>query len=376
MVYLIRSNDIYSDPRAMKYVQYLRKTRQDFKLMGWDRDNKEETSPVFFYYKRKAGYNVGGMKAAFNRIGWMWYVVWQLRKMPKDDLFLHCCDLDAAFPAAVYKKFFNHRAFILFDVFDWFSAAMSNQNIIIRKAFLWMERISMKWTDHFFICEPEREDQFPCKVDHNKLSILPNIPNFDNETFLTKKSCWAFNNDLPVFSYVGYFSNERCLEEIIALASEGVVNLLIAGYGADSIENHLNQLSGSPFIKYFGKVKYTDGLNLMYNSDIVYAMYSKVIPNHVYAAPNKYYESMFLRKPIFTTKGTIVGDKVIKNGTGYVSEESKEDIFEAINQINHVDMVAKGEHAHKLWAEKYSNYTEDFLGTTYEQLIRTVKLNG
>ena len=369
MVYLIRCNDIVSDPRAMKYIHYLRKQGHDFKLVGWDRDNKEEATPETLYYKKKAGHNVGGMKAAFNRIGWMRYVLRQLRQIPKGKVFLHCCDLDAAFPAAIYKKFFNRDAFILFDVFDWFSASMSNQNLIIREAFLWMEKVSMKWTDHYLICEPEREEQFPCKVDENKLSILPNIPYFEDDSFLRKDKGFTFSNSLPVFSYVGYFSNERCIDEIISLAGEGKINLLIAGYGSESIEQHLQELHNCANIKYFGKVKYADGLRIMYNSDIVYAMYSKVIPNHIYAAPNKYYESMFLGKSIFTTQGTIVGDKVLKNGLGYVSEESKDEILGTINKIKHDEMGKKGEYAHKLWESTFSAYTENFMKTTYEQLI-------
>lgn len=60
----------------------------------------------------------------------------------------------------------------------------------------------------------------------------------------------------------------------------------------------------------------------MHNADIVYTMYSKVIPNHIYAAPNKFYEALLLRKPLFTTYGIIVEKKVKELNIEFTSEES------------------------------------------------------
>lgn len=86
----------------------------------------------------------------------------------------------------------------------------------------------------------------------------------------------------------------------------GICNLLIAGYGAKEIEERCINLNEKDNIIYFGKVVYDQGLNIMYNGDVIYAMYCKTNPNHIFAAPNKYYEAMLLAKPIISTKGTIV----------------------------------------------------------------------
>ena len=369
MLTLIRCNDIYSDPRAMKYVRYLNDNNIPYQMIGWDRENIVKETVHATFYKKKAGYNVGGLKAAFNRVGWMLYVIKELRKNSEKNVVLHCCDLDAAFPAVIYKKFFNKKAYIIFDVFDWFSASMSSQNAFIVWCFKKMEAISMKGTDHYFICEPERKDQFPVDVPDGKISIFPNIPSFSNSSFLKLDDRFKFNNELITFSYVGYFSDERCIDEIITIASKGYVNLLIAGYGSEKIENRLRSLEGCSNIRYFGKVKYEDGLNIMYNSDIVYAMYSKVVPNHVYAAPNKYYEAMFIGRPIFTTSGTFVGKKVLNNGLGFISEESESDISLVIENLTKEDLRVKGHKAHQMWEAEYSTYTENFLSTKYRQLI-------
>lgn len=369
MLVIIRCLNIKSDPRVMKYVRYLDENNLKYELIGWDRDNIEPDKEGVHYYKKKVGYNVGGLKAAFNRIGWMWFVFKELRRMRLRGLVLHCCDVDAAFPAVLYKKLFDRKAFVLFDVFDWFSASMSNQNLLIRASFKWMEKFSMSGTNHYFICEPERKDQFPCAVDDNKLSVFPNIPYFKESSFLKLNDEYKFNNGLITFSYVGSFTNERCLKEIISLAKKGTINLHIAGFGTSELEEQLNSLKDNEHIKYYGRVQYQDGLNIMYNSDVIYAMYSKVLPNHVYAAPNKYYEAMFLGKPLFTTEGTFVGDKVKKNGLGYVSEETEDDIYEVIKSITREGIDDKGKKAHLLWANEFSSYTQNFLSTKYRELI-------
>lgn len=370
MVVLIRCNDIVSDTRAAKYIKYIEETNQEYFVIGWDRDGKSIVPKNGMYFNRPAGVNVGGFKAAKNRVFWMSYVINCLRKLNGKDIVIHACDLDSAFPAAVYKSLFNKNARIIFDVFDWFSASMNDQGWIILKAFKLMEKFATKHSDYVIICEKERIDQIQFPIDSKKLYILPNIPYFNDNSFLKKESSFSFDNDKITFTYVGGFTSTRCLDEIISLAERGVVNLLIAGYGNEDIEKRLNN-NQSPNIKYYGPVKYSDGLNIMNNADIVYAMYSKVIPNHIYAAPNKFYEALFLGKPLFTTDGTIVEKKVNELNTGFTSEESLSEIEEVIRSINREEILVKGRRAGSLWEEKYQTYTLNFMKNEYQMMLNT-----
>ena len=105
----------------------------------------------------------------------------------------------------------------------------------------------------------------------------------------------------------------------------------------------------------------------MYNSDIIYAMYSKQNPNHLYAAPNKYYEAMFVGKPIITTNGIITADKVQKNGIGYGIDETSEAIERLVKSLTREDVKQKAEKASALW-EEYKNATEQYLTNKYATL--------
>ena len=212
-------------------------------------------------------------------------------------------------------------------------------------------------------------EQIPYPIPEEKLLIFPNIPYFPNQNFLEVREEMHFENDLITFSYVGGFAQSRCINEIISIAEKGEINLAIAGYGDVQIEKRLDSLQGNPNIRYYGKVKYTDGLNIMFNADIVYAMYSVSNPNHIYAAPNKYYEAQMLGRPLLTTKGTIVEQKVEKNGIGYVAGESLDEIETVIKHIEKNDMKQKGAKANLLWREKFSTYTDNFMRTNYQVII-------
>lgn len=371
MTIIIRSNDIFSDPRVMKYVKFLQEEKLPYTLIGWDRDGKlNETDKInAFFLKRRAGFNVGGWKAVINRVYWMFYVLRILYRLRACNAVLHGCDLDSAFPAAVYKRFCGKKTQLIFDVFDWFSATLYNQRKYILFAFKQMEKFAIKQSDKVIICEPERKEQIPCYVAESKWEILPNIPFFKDCSFLRYEDNYHFKNNLITFAYVGGFYGERCIREVIEIAARGYINLLIAGFGEPSYVELLDKLKDSPYIKYFGKVDYKEALNIMYNADVIYAMYATSNPNHIYAAPNKFYESMFLGKPIFTTRGIILEKKVSTYQMGYISGEDLKQIMKTIDTINLTDVCRKGNNAHNLWINKYQNYTQKFMEEVYNSIV-------
>lgn len=365
MLILIRCNDIISDTRTMKYVKYLQDSGIEHKIIGWDRDKKYYNLPNSLMWEVAAGYNVGGFKAVKKRIGWMIYVFKLLCKLKPNNAILHGCDLDSAFPAACYKLL-NPSNKLIFDVFDWFSATLYDQNKYILRAFELMEKFTVEHSDRIILCENERINQIQFSIPHSKISILPNIPYFKGNSFLYEDTSIKFDNDLITFSYVGGFSNDRCLLEIIRIAERGLINLSIAGYGDVELENRL-KIDTKKFsnIRYYGKVKYEYGLNISFNSDIMYAMYQIVNPNNIYAAPNKYYEAMFLGKPLFTTKGTIVEKKVLDRQIGYVAGETEEEIVSTIKLIRKDDIINKGKNAKSYWDNNYNSYTDNYMKKEY-----------
>ena len=367
MVLIIRSNAIVSDPRVDKYIDYLNKENQEYHILGWDRKNENIKLRNTSFYQKKTGYNIGGAKAAFNRISWMLFC-YRFLCSHKFDV-IHGCDLDSVFPAIMYKILGHPKTKIIFDVFDWYSDTLAGQPKWILKAFRWMEQLSVKHSNSIIICEEEREKQIPFKVS-DKLFILPNIPSVANYDFMYEDKSLKFSNNKLTLAYVGGLYGERFLDELLTTASKGLINLLIAGYGDEKLEQKCKELNQLENVRFFGKVTYTEGLHIMYNSDMIYAMYCKTNPNHIFAAPNKFYEGMLLSKAIISTKGTIVGDKIEKLNIGYTIEENLSDLEYLIGNISMNDMKIKSKNAHYLWENKYKDYVASFLKKEYQSLIQ------
>ena len=205
-----------------------------------------------------------------------------------------------------------------------------------------------------------------------RYSVLQNIPSFNTSVFLHKKEEYGFANGNITLCYVGSFTLDRCLEPLIEGARQGHYNLLIAGYGHDRIRQMLDESKKCPYIKYLGKVAYEDALNIMYNSDLIYAMYSKMNPNHLYAAPNKFYEAMFVGKALITTRGIIVADKVQANDMGYAIDETVEALVELVDSISTDDISVKSANASRLWS-RYESATRMYLESTYSEIFLSLQ---
>lgn len=370
MIILTRSNAIYSSPRIEKYIDFVNEKGLNYLVVGWDRLGKNLQRENTVYFQRTSGYSVGGLKAAKNRFLWMWYLLTVFYKKRDQVTVIHAFDVDTAFPACVFKVFVKRDVKVIFDICDWFSDTLYNQNSLVLYIFKKMESFTIKHSDEVIICEPERINQIPYKLNKPHL-VLPNIPSFDDISFLKADPQFHFDNNILTVSYVGGFSEFRLLNELLTIAERGDINLLIAGFGSAPIESRCEALSTLSNVKYYGKVGYKDGLNIMYNSDIIYAMYAKSNPNHFYAAPNKYYEAMMLGKPIISTKGISLGDKVVNNKVGYILEEDVNELASLVQNLDPEDMLKKGAKASALWEDKYKFFINNFFNQKYLEIVRS-----
>lgn len=365
-IILFRSNNIF-DSRVNKYHNYYEREGIDYTIVGWDRKGEGLNREHYDFFKYQAGEDVGGLKAIRNHFKWMLFVLRYLKKH-RDVTTIHSCDLNAAFPAAVFKALYKRDVVLIFDACDWFSANFVNYkglNYIFGK----MEKFSYKWADELIICEPERKKQIQFKLKKEPL-VLRNIPEIDITAISEIQDRYKFNNNNPIIAYMGGLVGSRFLMELLSLAETEPFNLLIAGYGDKDIMKKCEELNSRDNVKYFGRVNMIDGLNMENAADVIYAMYCKDNPNHIYAAPNKYYEALLLGKPLITTKGTIVGDKIEHFNTGWAIEESIEDMRNLINSLEFNILEEKGKNASDLWNNTYKNNLKFFFEEEYSKVIK------
>lgn len=365
-IILFRSNNIF-DSRVNKYHNYYERADLDYTIVGWDRGGKGWRKDKYDFFQYRAGEDVGGFKAIRNHLKWMKFVYSYLKKH-KNVTTIHACDLNSAFPAALFKTFHNRDVTLIFDACDWFSANFASKRFLCF-CFGLMERFTCKKADELIICEPERIEQVQFKLRKSPL-VMPNIPEINSSVITDIQDKYKFDNDNPTLAYLGGFSDNRFLLEILTLAETEPFNLLIAGYGDKNVMNKCEDIKDRSNVKYFGRVPMEEGLNMENAADIVYAMYCKTNPNNIYAAPNKYYEALLLGKPIITTKGTIVEKKVVENEIGWAVEEDIDELRQLVNNLNKDDIEKKGKNALALWENTFKNYLPNFFENIYSKIIK------
>ena len=302
-----------------------------------------------------------------NHYHWMQFVYNYLKRHP-DITTVHACDLNSAFPAALYKKRFNPKLILIFDACDWYSSQFAGK-WYLRKPFEWMEKFTCRMANELIICEPERKAQITFPLKKEPL-VMPNIPEIDDSEIDGYNEKYHFQNNWPTLAYFGVLLTDRFLVELIESAKTEHINLLIGGFGDEAVENKLKEVGQLENVRFFGRLDMKNGLQMESNADAIYAMYCKTNANHIYAAPNKYYEAMLLSKPFITTKGTILEEKVTNNNTGYVIDETMDELLALERTLTKEDMQVKGRNARRLWEECFKNYIPDFFEHTYSKIIK------
>lgn len=365
-VLLFRSNNIFAS-RVNKYVNYYKRAGINFTAVGWDRAGEGKVAENYDFCHYKAPINKGGVQAMKGHSKWMWFVFRYLLKH-KDVTTIHACDLNVAFPAAIFKRFFKKDVILVFDVCDWFSDNFARYKTLC-KILKRMERFACKTANHIIICEPERKAQIKFPLDKEVL-ILPNIPEVSEDWHFEKSEKYTFDNDWITVGYFGGFSLHRFLPELLELAKTEKFNLLIAGYGNKIIEDKCDEVKECSNVKFFGRLSMKEGLEMEANADIISTIYCKTNPNHVFAAPNKYYEALFLGKAILTNEGIIVADKVNKNHLGYAIEETPDSFKSLLSQISKEDLKISGQNSKNLWESTFKDYVRKFFDEKYSKIIK------
>jgi glycosyltransferase involved in cell wall biosynthesis len=360
-VLLLRSQDILSDSRVLRYEEWFKLNGIKYRIVGWDRELKHIERINTDYYISRAGFHQR-IHGIFDRLKWNVFLLKYLFKYRDEYKVIHACDFDTVMPALVMKLFSKK---VIFDIFDWFSDETRTGKFLIDWSINFLEKLSVRLSDVVILCDEGRLKQIG--IEPNNYIIIPNMSlvnamNFDNKII--------DNKDTRVkIAYVGGIVPDRGIEELLDVVSKmPKVVLTIAGFGNEELVKKVKDYSLTyDNINYLGKIKYDLALDVMRNADILYAMYYKNNRNHVYAAPNKFYEAIFLGKPLITTQGTLVGDKVCKCGTGFVIDEG---IIPLENLLKSTSIMSSSYEK----IENIKNYQGVFLNTTHDAMHEYKKI--
>lgn len=330
-VCIIRSNPVRPDSRVEKEAWSLVKAGYDVQILAWDRDTDIEESNDFVHvvdvdipitrlgYKASYGEGKKNLKA---------YLSFQfsMRKWLKKHTFdvVHACDFDTAFFSYGVVK--RKREKFIYDIFDFI---FGDPKGIVQKAVKKAQLYLINHADATIICTEERTKQIAGSTP-KKLAVIHNTPASAQITQYEKKTQ---ETDRVKIVYVGILQDYRLLKEIAdAVSLDNTVELHVGGFGKYE-EFFKNKAEKFDNIYFYGRLTYDQTLSLESGCDIMLAIYDPTIENHRFAAPNKFYESLMLGKPVVMVENTGMSQVVEDNDIGVLIDYSKDGFAAGINKL-------------------------------------------
>lgn len=353
-VCILRSNPVNPDSRVEKEAWTLAKAGYDVHILAWDREAHTFECNTFI--------EVADTKIPITRLGHpatygegiknlRSYLAFQfhMRRWLNAHNFdiVHACDFDTAFFSRGIAR--KKTSKFIFDVFDFkYGEPKGMLQRIVKK--LQLRLIDL--ADATIICTEERKRQIFGSTP-KKLAIIHNTPSVSQ---IKKCDDKTQQTDKIKLVYVGILPHTRLLEEIAeATSKNNNIELHIGGFG---LLDHFFKDMDSKFdnINYYGRLSYDQTLSLENECDIMLATYNPSIENYRFAAPNKFYESLMLGKPVIMARGTGMSDVVEENSVGVLIDYSKEGFVEGLNKLieKKDEWPSMGERMKEIYRDHYS----------------------
>lgn len=359
-VVLIRSNPVSPDPPVEKMANTLLGYGYSVTIIGWDRDrNYKEDVKTINFANGKAVLVLFGIEAKFGaglKGNLKPLIIFQLRvrnwirkNIDKIDI-VHAFDFDTGFISKISltreKKFVYHILDYYIDSHDL--SGLLGQ--IIRKK----ENRLIESADATIICTEKRKEQINGCIP-KKLFVIHNTPDLEylHKNISVKKSC---ENSKIKIVYVGILVGSRLLKELAEfIATDDRFEFHVGGFG--NLEDFFEEYSKKyKNIYYYGKLPYEKTIALESECDIMVAIYNPAIKNNRYAAPNKFYESLMIGKPLIMANGTGFDDIINKNKIGCIIDFSKDGIKNGLEYMlkHRNEWVLMSKKSKELYNEQYS----------------------
>ena len=337
-IILIRATEVMPDPPVEKMANTLISQGHKVTILAWDRANtytertsfkklaNSETEIVHFGIPAKYS---GGIKANFKGL-----LLFQMRitrwlfQHRKEYDAVHAFDFDTGFASMLCCKLLRKK--FVYHVLDYYVEGHILPSRILNSVIEFCEVRVINSADATIICTEKRIEQIR-KASPRKLYVIHNTPDMVQQS----DSSFALKGDAGKVRlvYVGVLSRMRLLKETVeAVSKMDDVEMHIGGFGEyedwmqKAAEQHNN-------VFFYGKLQYSETLALEKQCDIMMAVYDPSIRNHKYAAPNKFYESIMLGKPIIMALDTGYDDVITKNDIGILTEYTEAGITNAIEAL-------------------------------------------
>ncbi|USU03403.1 glycosyltransferase (plasmid) [Sphingomonadaceae bacterium OTU29LAMAA1] len=357
----VRSIDVDTDARLRRFISALRQRSRPYFITYWHRRDEPPTNDPFrvpFCHAAPIG---ARWRNAVGLAMWNLHIARTIWRYRRSLTSVQAIDLDCALTAGCCC-FLLGIPFI-FDIYDSYPDSRSMHGVVATAARR-IEGWLAKRAALTIIADAGRRRQHGI-ADDVDVMVVENVPATDwSQTLMPD----LVPGRPIVLGYLGNLeTRHRGLEDVLTLvAGDDRYRLLIAGTGA--LEQTVRQAANAcDRIVFFGPVEHHDGMALMARCHILLGLYYLSVPNHRYAAPNKYYEHLILGRPLLTTRSTPPGNRVRQHETGWAVDDGAASIEACLGDLvdDHAAIVTAGARARALWDRNYANYVSTVIDVQY-----------
>lgn len=350
-VLFLRSQEPSTDSRLQRYLVALNKNNIKFHIIGWLRKGQPVAERDHETLYDKFAPIGGGSANIAVLVKWNIFLFKKLWEFRKNYETIHSVDFDTCIVAYIFSRLFQKK--LVVDIYDKYTDSRSIGGFLA-KFISALERFVCERADVLILPDECRIKQLSLNKTKHVL-IVENVP---------LRSEWSSirvteqSSEIKL-AYVGILEEKhRGLENLVQVVSElPNIKLIVAGAGPlDSLIQSFSEKYSN--ITFLGSVDALEALNILSECDLIVGMYYKTIKNHLYAAPNKYYEHLMLGKALLTTEGIPIGFKVTDAKTGFSIGEDKQELSKLLHSLNKAELEILGRNAKKLWVDRYSGYLE------------------
>lgn len=332
-IVIIRSNPVNPDSRVEKIAWTLMNGGHNVYILAWDRSyNHPELNEFIEVIDKRIPISRLGYKASFGAgmrsiVPYLKFQFsmrrWLKKNKNKYDI-IHSCDFDTAFFS--YKLARRMKKKFVFDIFDMLATEPKN---FFQKQILKAQKRIINFSDATIICTEQRKSQIKGTFP-KRLEIIHNTPFVELKS--TTNSFVLDDSKIKVV-YVGVLQEDRMLNELLNFFKNNPqYEFHTAGFG--KLEDRFIEYSKKyNNIFFYGKIRYNQTLELEQKCDIMLAIYNPNHENNRNAAPNKFYESLMLGKPIIMVRNTGMSSIVKDNDIGVLIDYSEEGFKAGIEEL-------------------------------------------
>lgn len=360
-VVLLRSNPVSPDPPVEKAANTLIANGYEVAIIGWDRgSNIAERNEALALEHGVVKIVRFGIPAIFNggiRKNLVPLTKFQsrlykwLKKHKNEYDIIHSFDFDTGFIANRIAKKYNKQ--LIYHILDFYIDSHNVPSGFLKSKVKKAEFAIINNADATIICTEKRREQIK-GTKPKKLEIIHNTPKPVNQ--IDDSFGELGNSERCKIVYVGILAESRFLREIIKFVEQDDrFEFHIGGFGI--MENEVVEAAKKcERIFYYGKLPYDKTLSLEQACDIMTAIYDPKVPNHKFAAPNKFYESLMLGKPVVMARNTGFDEIIESNCIGCLIEFDEESLSRGLNELinEKEEWSSMSERMKTLYKEQYS----------------------